>query len=1132
MTLDDWLRSRGINKYAYLGNPVAELRKDEAADESLKFLRNANSEELAVWLRNLQQPDGSITPMTKEQLLAIADRPMFDIGRFIGHVAPAILPHDVGQVIADGYKKDIDDNHAHDSRWLHAAQMYGDLMASNPGSERAQRFHKDLIGIHPAMTGMLFSSNPQNFTDPEAKALVDHAIENPRAPFSRDIIDAANTLMAQRKDDKPDWAPDVLAAQALQGRDIFWSGGNAEQREEAAKRFSDSFARGFKSMKEKNPEYTESRIEAGVSHLIDGFGGSGVEHFMANHLTPDQVARIGDRLRYDQREAARPAQIKMFEKYINETKAGVSPVTQMTPSNLRHQVLKYSQDPEQVDRIIENSPNPLSDLQVFATHSKIPKAADKALEHLKSYSKEKQFDDADYQTLMNIGDLLAKRGMHGKMKELVDEGGQNHEILNSAFAIPALDRIDATAPTYQKEREIANEMWSKAFTGHHIPEWISDVDNHLGDIEGKKFAHLDPHVFARAVRMMGHSVPERMLEGLPDEHLHALHNQIYDVSPNLYGDSYRNMQEAVANEVEKRKPAQEFTFTPNSNRLRLIREHIAQQPDRRAHKKALEQLGHNVQSLGLNPLLDAKGNLTHDVLDQHINSLPKRTLEAKIKTWGDAERDPHSIMEQRHSDEVSKVFAVGLPKAYAAEMSEKDPAAFQHFTHVANQSSEGGHPTLPERGIGWVRYTEGPDGVHIDEIQSDFGQNLRAKAQQKYDPGKLADFERAYQQVWQGQKPHDVLHEAFLEHLRQQGKTGQSVHMWTVEPKMNLAGQKVSRDPPVHMRETYKVMPAKAGYKPSTYGKIQTQNHPDLQGQETWEQKLAKFEKTLDSWFADRLAKGWRSQVLGAVAASGLAFAGQQPKAAEPPAQTTESQGALTDQHFGGATGANQQTLVAKIAKPVAKWTPEGLPEEMLPIAHLESSFGRNLDHAKHPAGDFQTAFGALGLKPMTAHFEYSKRPSLKAMHPGLEDQHRFTEELKSNPRFYNQVASAHFSWLKSALGGDPAKAAYGWRWGVGAAQQASPEQIEADPYVQRYRQMRDQQLQTKMHAMFDASLQKSVLPTTPVRMHEGKLQAQIGPDWETVAEKADGGWKLHSNTKRGMKLLARCLLDGEEIDG
>lgn len=159
--------------------------------------------------------------------------------------------------------------------------------------------------------------------------------------------------------------------------------------------------------------------------------------------------------------------------------------------------------------------------------------------------------------------------------------------------------------------------------------------------------------------------------------------------------------------------------------------------------------------------------------------------------------------------------------------------------------------------------------------------------------------------------------------------------------------------------------------------------------------------------------------------------------------------------------------------EPPKPWTPHGLPPEMHPIAHMESSFGRNLNHEAHSKGDFHTAYGAVGFKPVTAHFEYKKSPAIQKMFPGLQDEQKFIKAFKKDHHFYNVLAGKHFNWLKTNLGGDVHKAAYGWRWGIGAAQRAADEDIAADGYVRQYQVLANRKPADVRRAI-DAGLKKN----------------------------------------------------------
>lgn len=135
------------------------------------------------------------------------------------------------------------------------------------------------------------------------------------------------------------------------------------------------------------------------------------------------------------------------------------------------------------------------------------------------------------------------------------------------------------------------------------------------------------------------------------------------------------------------------------------------------------------------------------------------------------------------------------------------------------------------------------------------------------------------------------------------------------------------------------------------------------------------------------------------------------------------------------------------------KWTPDGLHADLIPIAHLESSFGQNMNHTPHSKGDYHTAFGPVGFKPSTAHEEWNKTKKLKQLYPGLEDPKDFMDKFKSDWKFHNLLASSHFMRLMHRHG-SPEKAAYAWRWGTGAASGATEDVINKDNYVQRYRDL------------------------------------------------------------------------------
>lgn len=159
-------------------------------------------------------------------------------------------------------------------------------------------------------------------------------------------------------------------------------------------------------------------------------------------------------------------------------------------------------------------------------------------------------------------------------------------------------------------------------------------------------------------------------------------------------------------------------------------------------------------------------------------------------------------------------------------------------------------------------------GVMIDEVQSDFGQALGRSAEAfarkkygSYDEGRVKKFAEEFESkaptekrekissiLFGGRPSNEVLHESFLQHLRDKGLAGAKVAIWQLEPKMKLSGQSSDKAPPVHMKQGYEEQPKKMGYAPSTYSEenMPTQKAGGKQGDATWQHNLRKMEELRD----------------------------------------------------------------------------------------------------------------------------------------------------------------------------------------------------------------------------------------------------------------------------------------------
>jgi GNAT superfamily N-acetyltransferase len=596
----------------------------------------------------------------------------------------------------------------------------------------------------------------------------------------------------------------------------------------------------------------------------------------------------------------------------------------------------------------------------------------------------------------------------------------------------------------------------------------------------------------------------------------------------------------------------------------------------------------------LKPLLDHKGQLSSDKLQEAIDSVP--TTKYWVTPWGASWAGA-----QRHSHEQSKVFHVNYTNAHVQKM--KEAGVWPTFARMQTLLVNGQHP-LPGHGIGWVRYTQGQnDGhYHIDEVQSDLGQARLTDEFLHYgmtiDPKHL---ETVHNILWGKRKTaNDMLGEAFLHHLRQDPENHDKTIHWPSH-ELKLAQ---NATPP---KDAYKRLPKDLGFEENagTYGDLETQTGLGSKaGAPTHVGKVRKAEDDLD-YFGD---KGHRDRLVNHVQQSlsdelrgskyranpntlaghcyvaseslyhllggyesgwvpqnirhendshwylkhkdtdeildptadqfetpvpyengrGKGFLTKNPSkraaqviervnarlAAErdPSVEKSDldlSKNALLGpvlalgMTFGGALPGRTATAPdaqAQATKPSpAKWTPEGLHPDLIPIAHLESSFGLNVQHAPNSKGDFHTAYGALGFKPVTAHEEYLKSKPLQETFPNLKDPAEFLKQFKSNPQFYNTVASAHFLRLK-ARHGSPEKAAYAWRWGTGAAGAAGDDKVEKDSYVMRYR-----------HLATQTGLQKAQPKKLPAYRHRttgSVVETGFFHDVSELPGQSDKGWE------------------------
>ena len=303
---------------------------------------------------------------------------------------------------------------------------------------------------------------------------------------------------------------------------------------------------------------------------------------------------------------------------------------------------------------------------------------------------------------------------------------------------------------------------------------------------------------------------------------------------------------------QKKYLSKPISFSSNTEKLRKLRDIAESWPNNGViHAKQFAKYGLNENAFGIAHLKDAKGNYSTQAIQNHIDSLPKHSYYYSKDIWeGD----------QRHTDKPQNVFQLNITPEIKDKLQNE--GVLDTFNEAHNILYSSGHP-VHKGTLGWVRYNKAGNDYHIDEVQTDLSHNNLSKlpaiadslhSNQKIDDNKKNELlqlftpdklKKMHNILFSGQHPSKLIHEAFLQHMRDKGKFGSWFHIWQAEPKAELANQDMSKDLPVHMKVGYDEVPIKMGYEAATYGDIKPQTDKDLHGAPTWQAPLRKSLKTL-----------------------------------------------------------------------------------------------------------------------------------------------------------------------------------------------------------------------------------------------------------------------------------------------
>jgi hypothetical protein len=324
-------------------------------------------------------------------------------------------------------------------------------------------------------------------------------------------------------------------------------------------------------------------------------------------------------------------------------------------------------------------------------------------------------------------------------------------------------------------------------------------------------------------------------------------------------------------------------------KLRMIRDFITEQGKDQLQPNKLPPGDWKIGRL-------PNGNISAKKLQEAIDNAPKIMYNVSHSRWRGS---------QRHNIDNSRVFQVNLTNDQVQKM--KQAKVWGTWRKIKGRFYSSGHPATPST-LGWVRWTGGPedwgegdDGVFIDEVQSDLGQNFqkivsadaRADAERRRAAGEEVDVEAAVraaeakaqkdypsdhlkaisQILFNGRHSNELLHEAFQQWWRDPhtarkrvviaglnngvtaapapvadpGYPDMKMQTHSIASKSPISLGRQKQAAPVHFQHTYKDIPIKKlAWTPTKYGELKNQqkevSYEHLPGSDTLGGKVRKYE--------------------------------------------------------------------------------------------------------------------------------------------------------------------------------------------------------------------------------------------------------------------------------------------------
>lgn len=287
--------------------------------------------------------------------------------------------------------------------------------------------------------------------------------------------------------------------------------------------------------------------------------------------------------------------------------------------------------------------------------------------------------------------------------------------------------------------------------------------------------------------------------------------------------------------------AHDIEIHPATEKLKHIKGQV-QEAGGSVHKKELPN-----QAQGLpNQMFDSQGRATPESIDNYLKTLPHQRYNVSYGQWARSQRhdDPDGRLGIEDGVHPQKVVQLNMTGDHMRQIKEQ--GLFDMFKKMHKMSFSSGHP-VDMHTLGWARVDHSqPDHWHIDEIQSDFGQNTireieklkKKNEQEKKNDNPFGsipldtamDHLKKITKIFSGpfKSINHAIHAAVHHVARKEGIT--STSMDKVEDQANQSGMdtrtKIQAQPntehedpnalfkplPGHMLNTYKDQPEKDGY--------------------------------------------------------------------------------------------------------------------------------------------------------------------------------------------------------------------------------------------------------------------------------------------------------------------------------